>query len=35
MSETLRAINQAIGRVIRNLDDYGAIFLIDGRFNNK
>jgi hypothetical protein len=27
-----RAVNQAIGRVIRNKDDYGAILLLDSRF---
>ncbi len=30
----LRAINQAIGRVIRHRFDYGAIFLCDERFGN-
>ena len=30
----LRAINQAIGRVIRHRFDYGAIFLCDERFAN-
>uniref|UniRef100_A0ACB8F710 Regulator of telomere elongation helicase 1 n=1 Tax=Sphaerodactylus townsendi TaxID=933632 RepID=A0ACB8F710_9SAUR len=29
-----RAVNQAIGRVIRHRDDYGAIFLCDQRFSN-
>ncbi|XP_077368002.1 regulator of telomere elongation helicase 1 isoform X3 [Festucalex cinctus] len=29
-----RAVNQAIGRVIRHKDDYGAIFLCDQRFKN-
>ncbi|KAF4083439.1 hypothetical protein AMELA_G00141320 [Ameiurus melas] len=29
-----RAVNQAIGRVIRHRDDYGAIFLCDYRFKN-
>lgn len=31
--EATRAVNQAIGRVIRHKDDYGAILLCDGRFN--
>lgn len=30
--EAIRAVNQAIGRVIRHKDDYGAIFLCDSRF---
>ncbi|KFW09472.1 Regulator of telomere elongation helicase 1, partial [Eurypyga helias] len=29
-----RAVNQAIGRVIRHRQDYGAIFLCDNRFSN-
>ena len=32
--EATRAINQAIGRVIRHKDDYGAIILLDARFSN-
>lgn len=32
--EATRAVNQAIGRVIRHKDDYGAILLCDQRFNN-
>ncbi|XP_048873948.1 regulator of telomere elongation helicase 1 [Brienomyrus brachyistius] len=30
-----RAVNQAIGRVIRHRDDYGAIFLCDHRFKSS
>uniref|UniRef100_A0A8C9VTT5 Regulator of telomere elongation helicase 1 n=1 Tax=Scleropages formosus TaxID=113540 RepID=A0A8C9VTT5_SCLFO len=30
-----RAVNQAIGRVIRHREDYGAIFLCDYRFKNS
>lgn len=30
--EASRAVNQAIGRVIRHKDDYGAIILCDNRF---
>ncbi|XP_028926263.1 regulator of telomere elongation helicase 1 isoform X1 [Ornithorhynchus anatinus] len=30
-----RAVNQAIGRVIRHREDYGAIFLCDHRFTNS
>jgi regulator of telomere elongation helicase 1 len=29
-----RAVNQAIGRVIRHVSDYGAIVLMDERFTN-
>ena len=32
--EATRAVNQAIGRVIRHKDDYGAILLCDQRFSN-
>merc|ERR1739848_313017 len=31
--QAMRAMNQSIGRVIRHKDDYGAIFLVDKRFN--
>lgn len=33
--EASRAVNQAIGRVIRHKNDYGAILLCDTRFNNQ
>ncbi|XP_057679215.1 regulator of telomere elongation helicase 1 isoform X2 [Corythoichthys intestinalis] len=33
--QAFRAVNQAIGRVIRHKDDYGAIFLCDQRFKSK
>ncbi|XP_044007335.1 regulator of telomere elongation helicase 1 homolog isoform X2 [Aphidius gifuensis] len=32
--EASRAVNQAIGRIIRHKDDYGAIILCDLRFSN-
>ena len=28
----MRATNQALGRVIRHINDYGAVFLCDERF---
>ena len=31
--EAFRAINQAVGRVIRHKDDFGSILLLDKRFN--
>jgi Rad3-related DNA helicase len=31
--QATRAVNQAIGRVIRHKDDYGAIILLDERFS--
>lgn len=33
--EATRAVNQAIGRVIRHKDDYGAILLCDARFSDR
>lgn len=33
--EAIRAVNQAVGRVIRHKDDYGAIILMDSRFTNS
>jgi regulator of telomere elongation helicase 1 len=31
--QAFRAVNQAVGRVIRHKDDYGAIILCDERFS--
>lgn len=31
--EAIRAVNQALGRVIRHAKDYGMIILADERFN--
>jgi regulator of telomere elongation helicase 1 len=33
--QTYRAINQAVGRVIRHKDDYGAVILCDERFTQQ
>lgn len=30
---TFRSVNQAVGRVIRHINDFGTIFLIDLRYN--
>ena len=32
--DSIRAVNQAIGRVIRHKDDYGAIIFMDARFSD-
>ncbi len=32
-NNTFRAVSQAIGRVIRHINDYGCIFLIDTRYS--
>ncbi|CAD8098779.1 unnamed protein product [Paramecium sonneborni] len=33
--QAIRATNQALGRVIRHINDYGIVFLCDRRFENK
>jgi Fanconi anemia group J protein len=33
--QAFRAVNQALGRCIRHLKDYGALFLIDSRYTDK
>ncbi len=33
--EAVRAVNQAVGRVIRSKDDYGAIILVDTRYKQS
>ena len=33
--QAFRALNQAIGRCIRHRDDYGAVVLLDARFQNR
>lgn len=32
VQQAARAVNQAVGRVIRHRDDYGAVILLDERF---
>ncbi|KAH3755922.1 Fanconi anemia group J protein [Pelomyxa schiedti] len=32
LQQALRAVNQAVGRIIRHKNDYGAVILIDARF---
>jgi Rad3-related DNA helicase len=31
---TIRSLNQALGRVIRHVNDYGMIFLLDKRYED-
>ena len=33
--EAIRAINQAVGRIIRHKNDFGAIIYMDTRFQNR
>lgn len=33
--QAMRAINQAVGRVIRHIDDYGVILLCEARFSSR
>ena len=32
LDNTIRAVNQSLGRVIRHVDDFGSIFLLDERY---
>lgn len=34
-TQAFRAVSQALGRVIRHKDDWGAVFLLDTRYSNK
>jgi hypothetical protein len=35
VQQAARAVNQAVGRVIRHRDDYGAVILLDERFGKQ
>jgi Rad3-related DNA helicase len=35
LSETVRAVNQGIGRLIRTPDDFGTVYLVDSRFGKN
>jgi regulator of telomere elongation helicase 1 len=35
LAETVRAINQGIGRLIRTPTDFGSVYLLDARFNRQ
>lgn len=35
LSETIRSINQGIGRIIRHKKDFGSIYLVDSRFKRN
>ena len=33
-NNAMRAVNQSIGRIIRHINDFGTIFLVDNRYHN-
>ena len=35
LCETIRCVNQSIGRIIRNKNDFGSIYLLDERYKKQ